>query len=73
MPASNECRRITVPEIKGRKGHQPIVCLTCYHSHTAQLLDNHVDIMLVGDTLGMVIHGMETTLGVTLGYDDPAW
>src|SRR5215831_12415926 len=66
MSASNECRRITVPEIKGRKGQQPIVCLTCYHSHTARLLDSHVDIMLVGDTLGMVIHGMETTLGVTL-------
>ena len=66
MAGSKEVQRITVPEIKGRKGHQPIVCLTCYHSHTARLLDNHVDLMLVGDTLGMVIHGMETTLGVTL-------
>jgi 3-methyl-2-oxobutanoate hydroxymethyltransferase len=58
--------RITVPEIRNRKGHQPIVCLTCYHSHTARLLDSHVDVLLVGDTLGMVIHGMESTLGVTL-------
>ena len=66
MAASNKFQRITVPEIKARKGNEPIVCLTCYHAHTAQLLDNYVDIMLVGDTLGMVIHGMETTLGVTL-------
>jgi 3-methyl-2-oxobutanoate hydroxymethyltransferase len=42
------------------------VCLTCYHAHTARLLDKHVDLMLVGDSLGMVMHGMETTLGVTL-------
>ena len=66
MAASNKLQRITVPEIKARKGNEPIVCLTCYHAHTARLLDNYVDIMLVGDTLGMVIHGMETTLGVTL-------
>src|SRR5215467_7803326 len=66
MAASNKFLRITVPEIKARKGNQPIVCLTCYHAHTARLLDSYVDIMLVGDTLGMVIHGMETTLGVTL-------
>ncbi len=58
--------RITAPEIRARKGKTPIVCLTCYHAHTAGLLDKHVDLMLVGDTLGMVIHGMETTLGVTL-------
>jgi 3-methyl-2-oxobutanoate hydroxymethyltransferase len=66
MPVANKFQRITVPEIKARKGNDPIVCLTCYHAHTAQLLDNYVDVMLVGDTLGMVIHGMETTLGVTL-------
>jgi len=64
MPSST--KRITVPEIKAHKGNTPIVCLTCYHAHTARLLDRHVDLMLVGDTLGMVIHGMETTLGVTL-------
>jgi 3-methyl-2-oxobutanoate hydroxymethyltransferase len=64
--APNEHPRITVPEIKVRKGQQPIVCLTCYHAHTARVLDNFVDLMLVGDTLGMVIHGMETTIGVTL-------
>jgi len=58
--------RITVPQIRARKGGVPIVSLTCYHAHTAKLLDHHVDIMLVGDSLGMVMHGMETTLGVTV-------
>src|SRR5216684_2969068 len=66
MSAQKESGRITVPQIRARKGAAPIVCLTCYHAHTARLLDNHVDVILVGDTLGMVIHGMESTLGVTL-------
>jgi hypothetical protein len=55
-----------VPEIRAHKGQQPVVCLTCYHAHTARLLDSHVDIILVGDSLGMVMHGLENTLGVTL-------
>jgi 3-methyl-2-oxobutanoate hydroxymethyltransferase len=59
-------KRITVPEIRAHKGTTPIVALTCYHAHTARLLDQHVDILLVGDSLGQVMHGMETTLGVTL-------
>src|SRR5215475_9524098 len=61
-----DTQRITVPQIRARKGGSPVVCLTCYHAHTARLLDNHVDLMLVGDSLGMVMHGLETTLGVTL-------
>jgi len=66
MSVQSESRRISVPEIKARKGREPIVSLTCYHAHTAKLLDRHVDVMLVGDSLGMVMHGMETTLGVPL-------
>ena len=66
MSALSEIKRVSVPEIRGRKNARPIVCLTCYHAHTARLLDEHVDLMLVGDSLGMVMHGMETTLGVTL-------
>src|SRR5277367_145753 len=61
-----ETRRVTVPEIKAHKAKKPVVCLTCYHAHTAKLLDQHVDVMLVGDSLGMVMHGLENTLGVTL-------
>jgi 3-methyl-2-oxobutanoate hydroxymethyltransferase len=66
MSVQTQLKRITVPEIRAHKGGKPVVMLTCYHAHTAKLLDNHVDVMLVGDTLGMVIHGMETTLGVTV-------
>jgi 3-methyl-2-oxobutanoate hydroxymethyltransferase len=66
MSVQKEPRRISVPDIRARKGREPIVSLTCYHAHTAQLLDSHVDVMLVGDSLGMVMHGMETTLGVSL-------
>src|SRR2546423_6065296 len=66
MSALSDLKRVSVPEIRGRKHGKPIVCLTCYHAHTARLLDEHVDLMLVGDSLGMVMHGMETTLGVTL-------
>ena len=66
MSVQTQLKRITVPEIRGHKGDKPVVVLTCYHAHTARLLDTYVDIMLVGDSLGMVMHGLETTLGVTL-------
>src|SRR5476649_3004297 len=66
MSVQSEIRRITVPEIRAHKSAKPVVVLTCYHAHTARLLDQHVDIMLVGDSLGMVMHGLENTLGVTL-------
>ena len=66
MSVQTQLKRITVPQIRAHKGAEPVVVLTCYHAHTAKLLDSHVDIMLVGDSLGMVMHGLETTLGVTL-------
>jgi 3-methyl-2-oxobutanoate hydroxymethyltransferase len=66
MSVLSQIKRVSVPEIRSRKNAKPIACLTCYHAHTARLLDEHVDLMLVGDSLGMVMHGMETTLGVTL-------
>jgi len=59
-------RRITAPDIRARKGGEPIVALTSYHAHTARILDQHCDVILVGDSLGMVMHGMESTLPVTL-------
>jgi 3-methyl-2-oxobutanoate hydroxymethyltransferase len=59
-------RRITAPEIRARKGAEPIVSLTAYHAHTARLVDPHVDFMLVGDSLGMVMHGYESTVPVPL-------
>lgn len=66
MSAVVETMRVTVPEIRAHKNAKPVVCLTCYHAHTARLLDQHVDLMLVGDSLGMVMHGLENTLAVTL-------
>jgi 3-methyl-2-oxobutanoate hydroxymethyltransferase len=66
MSVVTHSARITVPQIRAHKGGKPIVCLTCYHAHTARLLDGHVDILLVGDSLGMVMHGLDNTLGVTL-------
>ena len=66
MSQHSETRRITAPDIKARKGQQKIVSLTAYHAHTARLIDPHVDFLLVGDSLGMVMHGHETTVPVPL-------
>lgn len=59
-------RRNTVPMIRNRKGGEPIVSLTSYHAHTAAIVDKVADFILVGDSLGMVMHGMESTVGVPL-------
>ena len=59
-------KRITAPDIRARKGGEPIVSLTSYHAHTAAIADKYVDFLLVGDSLGMVMHGFETTLPVPL-------
>src|SRR6266404_1853698 len=66
MSTHGEQRRLTAPDIRARKGGEPIVALTSYHAHTARIVDRHCDIILVGDSLGMVMHGLETTIPVTL-------
>ncbi|HWS10123.1 MAG TPA: 3-methyl-2-oxobutanoate hydroxymethyltransferase, partial [Xanthobacteraceae bacterium] len=66
MSVQNETRRLTAPDIRARKAGEPIVCLTSYHAHTARILDGYCDVILVGDSLGMVMHGLETTVPVTL-------
>ncbi len=66
MSVQSEMRRLTAPDIHARKGGEPIVMLTSYHAHTAALADKYCDVILVGDSLGMVMHGMETTVPVTL-------
>jgi 3-methyl-2-oxobutanoate hydroxymethyltransferase len=58
--------KITITDIRAQKGGDPLVCLTAYTSLTAQLLDDHTDLLLVGDSLGMVLYGLDDTLGVTL-------
>ena len=59
-------RRITAPQITARKGGEPVVCLTAYDAPTAEIMDEYVDLILVGDSLGMVVHGLPSTVGVTL-------
>jgi len=64
-------RRVTVRDIAARKvpgraTDEPVVCITAYTTPMARFMDKHVDLLLVGDSLGMVVYGMDTTLGVTL-------
>jgi 3-methyl-2-oxobutanoate hydroxymethyltransferase len=66
MSRHTDVRRITVPDIRGMKGQAPIVCLTAYTTPMAEILDPHCDLLLVGDSVGMVVHGLPNTVGVTL-------
>lgn len=66
MSAQAPVKRITVPQIAARKGDVPIVALTAYTAPMAALVDTHAEIILVGDSLGMVVHGLPSTIGVTL-------
>ncbi len=61
-------KKMTVPRFTARKGGKPLVCLTAYTAHVAHLVDEQADMILVGDSLGMVIHGMPNTLGVTMEH-----
>lgn len=53
-------------DIRARKGGAPLVCLTAYTTPVAQLADQECDLVLVGDSVGMVLHGLPSTLSVTL-------
>ena len=66
MAVHEQGRRLTAPDIRARKGGEPLICLTSYHAHTARILDGYCDVILVGDSLGMVMHGLESTVPVTL-------
>jgi 3-methyl-2-oxobutanoate hydroxymethyltransferase len=67
MPVDTALRpRATVPALHARKGKTPIVALTAYDFPTAKELDDLVDLILVGDSLGMVVHGLPDTQEVTL-------
>lgn len=66
MSATGNTRRLTPPDIRARKGADPIVCLTAYTTPVAKIADADCDVLLVGDSVGMVIHGLDSTLGVTL-------
>ena len=62
VSVSAAIRRITIPQLRARKGQEPIVVLTAYTTPVARLLDPHVDALLVGDSLGMVVHGLDLSL-----------
>jgi len=66
--ASSGPKRVTTKVIAGMKDSKtPLACLTAYDFLTARLLDQAgVDLLLVGDSLGMVFQGHETTIPVTL-------
>lgn len=66
MSATSPLRPVLPPDIRARKGGAPIVMLTAYTTPVARLVDAHCDIALVGDSVGMVLHGMQSTLGVTM-------
>src|SRR5713226_6295459 len=66
MSVQSTIKRKTAPDIRARKNGEPIVMLTSYHAHTAALVDRYCDVILVGDSLGNVMHGFETTVPVTL-------
>jgi 3-methyl-2-oxobutanoate hydroxymethyltransferase len=66
MSKQVKSQRLTVPELTARKGREKIACLTAYTAPMAALLDPHADLLLVGDSVGMVLHGLPNTVGVTL-------
>lgn len=53
-------------DILAMKGGQPIVSLTAYTTPMAEIMDGVCDFVLVGDSVGMVLHGLTSTLGVTM-------
>lgn len=57
---------LTPLDVLARKNGTPLVCLTAYTTPMARLADAHCDIVLVGDSVGMVLHGLPSTLGVTM-------
>ena len=54
-------KRVTIKQLIKKKGHEPIICLTAYSKNIAEILDKYCDVILVGDSLGMVLYGMKTT------------
>ena len=66
MSATHTKKALSAPDISARKGGEPIVCLTAYTTPLARIVDRHCEVILVGDSVGMVLHGLPSTVGVTL-------
>ena len=63
---ADAARRISARDLRARKGREPIVCLTAYTTPMAEIMDEACDLLLVGDSVGMVLHGLPNTVGVTM-------
>src|ERR1700748_2653479 len=63
---NDKTRRLAAPDNAARRAGEPVVCLTAYTTPIAEILDEHCDVLLVGDSVGMVLHGLPNTVGVTL-------
>ena len=59
-------QKITIKKILNKKNKTPITCLTAYSKTIAQIADKYCDIILVGDSLGMVLYGMKTTRNIKI-------
>ncbi|MDR4473875.1 MAG: 3-methyl-2-oxobutanoate hydroxymethyltransferase, partial [Nitrospira sp.] len=66
MSKQTQTSRKTVKDIAKAKGGTPLVMLTAYDAPMAEVFDPHVDMILVGDSVGMVVHGLPSTVGVTM-------
>lgn len=65
MSVHADVRRISVPQLTAYKGTRKIAALTAYSAPIARLLDEHLDMILVGDSTAMVGYGMPDTLAIT--------
>lgn len=66
MSQSAPQKALTATDIRARKGTTPLVCLTAYTTPVAKIADGECDLVLVGDSVGMVLHGLPSTLAVTM-------
>ncbi len=66
MSATGTHKRLMPADILALKGKAPVVVLTAYTTPVARLADAECDVVLVGDSVGMVLHGLPSTLGVTM-------
>ncbi len=66
MTKQTKITRKAVKDSDKPKDNTPLVMLTAYDAQMAELMDPHVDMLLVGDSLGMVVHGLPSTVSVTM-------
>ena len=59
-------QKLAIKKILNKKNRTPITCLSAYSKTIAQIADKYCDIILVGDSLGMVLYGMKTTKEVKI-------